>query len=736
MASNPSLPRPAARALVASAAAIAFYWLALALHVDSKLVTHGLYLLLMAVPTALIVLRAARHREDRLAWTLMAVGVTLWTLGSVWQVTLDLRGGTLPFPSLSDALWLALYPFAFASLALLARTRLRRPPLSLAFDALLVTLVIAAAVTAVILPPVIANASELSLFAQVVNFAYPIADTVLVSAAVVGALFVGWRRDGVWALLAAGAAALVAADALWTLQASAGTWKAIMGSNALYVVWPTFVAAAAWTRIGRRGPGGELGEVRVLVAALTAALVALGLLVAAHWADLVEASIVLAAIGLLSGINRQALALAAGVRQLRAMARNRTMLDDFRHALEADELTLHFQPLIDAGTGAVKGAEALIRWPREDGLVAPDRFLPAVERSDLIAGMTDFVVDRALSALAGWRREGHDIGVSVNLAAANLSDAGLPGRIAAALARHDLPAQVLTVEVTETAALDGTGAPDRVVAELDALGVELSVDDFGTGHSSLARLARFPIDEVKVDRSFVKDLSSSERPIVATTIQLAHALNLRVVAEGVEDAAMLNALRGLGCDVAQGYFVARPMPAEELSEWLALRAIGGAEGLADNQRVQALLGQLVADLGMDAAFVAEFVDGHEIVRAVGSAGDAGVVAEGVTVPLHETYCQRVVTGVFPNVIPDAQEDALTRDLAITRASGVGAYVGIPLHHYTGELYGTLCCVSHDARPELDERAVLAAQRVAERLRPLLEDANLTLARRRPQPAAG
>jgi EAL domain-containing protein (putative c-di-GMP-specific phosphodiesterase class I) len=237
--------------------------------------------------------------------------------------------------------------------------------------------------------------------------------------------------------------------------------------------------------------------------------------------------------------------------------------------MDNGELDLYFQPLVDVATGSVHGAEALLRWRRADGVfIPPDQFLPAVERSELMGPLTDWVLDRALAAASGWHRSGHRLGVSVNLATRNLSEADLPGRVLTALRRNEFPAHQLTLEITETAAIVDNAMTSHVLGALHDLGVELSVDDFGTGHSSLIRLADFPISEIKVDRSFVIGMHEAERPIVATTIQLARTLGLRVVAEGVEDQRTLDALSALQCDVAQGYFISRPLPAVEFAGWL------------------------------------------------------------------------------------------------------------------------------------------------------------------------
>ena len=288
------------------------------------------------------------------------------------------------------------------------------------------------------------------------------------------------------------------------------------------------------------------------------------------------ASVVLAALALTVAAHRSWLSLASGLRDTRAAARDRELVEEVRDALEHGELELHFQPLIDAADGTVHGAEALLRWFRDGRFVPPDSFLPAVERSDLMCPLTDYVLDTALAAAAGWRAQGHEIGISVNLATANLMEADLPGRVLLALRRHGVPAGALTLEITETAAIQDSELAEHVLRSLDHVGVALSVDDFGTGHSSLVRLAHFPITELKVDRSFVQEMQTASRPIVATSIQLAHTLGLRVVAEGVEDETTLEALCELGCDLAQGYFISRPLPADAFAGWLRARAYSQA----------------------------------------------------------------------------------------------------------------------------------------------------------------
>jgi diguanylate cyclase (GGDEF)-like protein len=243
-----------------------------------------------------------------------------------------------------------------------------------------------------------------------------------------------------------------------------------------------------------------------------------------------------------------------------------------RAAIAGGELVVHHQPKVDLATGAITSTEALVRWEHPtEGLLAPGAFLPIAEQTNAMRPLALFVLEAALGDAARWRAGGLEIEVAVNLAAANLLDAELPGIVAAALDRHGLPATALRFEVTETTVL---ADPDRCIAVLNALrrlGVGVSLDDFGTGHASLARLATLPVDELKIDRSFVTDVAAdpAHRAIARTIVDLGRSLGLRVVAEGIEDDACLAAVRALGCDAAQGYALGRPVAADALTERLA-----------------------------------------------------------------------------------------------------------------------------------------------------------------------
>jgi diguanylate cyclase (GGDEF)-like protein len=246
-------------------------------------------------------------------------------------------------------------------------------------------------------------------------------------------------------------------------------------------------------------------------------------------------------------------------------------LGELRSALVNGELVLHYQPKIAVNGGDVTGVEALVRWqhPRH-GLLPPAEFLPLAERTGMMGELTRWVVDAALAQARAWQDQGIEVPIAVNLAAANILDVSLPEAVAERLAHHGVPGARLTCELSEHTVMADPRRSVEVLDRLRALGVRLSLDDFGTGHSSLSYLKKLPLDEVKIDRAFVAGIVGDENDalIVRSTIDLARNLGLEVVAEGVEGADVLNRLRALRCHEAQGFHLSRPLPPEALVEWL------------------------------------------------------------------------------------------------------------------------------------------------------------------------
>jgi diguanylate cyclase (GGDEF)-like protein len=251
------------------------------------------------------------------------------------------------------------------------------------------------------------------------------------------------------------------------------------------------------------------------------------------------------------------------------------LLGELRHGIDNDELVLHFQPKVALDTRRVIGVEALVRWQHpERGLLGPGEFLGVAERTGLITDVTRWVLDAAVRQCAAWRERGTELPVAINLAAANIVDVTLPDAVESTLRRWNVPGELLECEISEDTVMGDPRRATEVLERLRALGVRLSLDDFGTGHSSLSYLKSLPLDEVKIDQSFVTGmaLDPSDAAIVRSTIDLARHLGLDVVAEGVETEDVLEVLVSLDCDVAQGFLLSRPLPADQLDGWLAARA--------------------------------------------------------------------------------------------------------------------------------------------------------------------
>src|SRR4051794_3572559 len=248
------------------------------------------------------------------------------------------------------------------------------------------------------------------------------------------------------------------------------------------------------------------------------------------------------------------------------------LLGELRAGLETGQLVVFYQPKSDARTGVVLGMEALARWEHPHrGLLPPDEFIPLAENTGLIGELTFEVLRQALRQVRAWQRAGMRLGVSVNLSARQLTDLDLPRDVEALLRDYGLPPAMLTLEVTESTIMADPSRTLTVLRLLAELGVCLSIDDFGTGYSSLSYLKRVDAHELKIDKSFIMGMShnSNDAVIVRSTIELGHNLGLRMVAEGVEDAATWRLLRGLGCDVVQGYHLSRPLPPDQITRWMA-----------------------------------------------------------------------------------------------------------------------------------------------------------------------
>jgi len=257
--------------------------------------------------------------------------------------------------------------------------------------------------------------------------------------------------------------------------------------------------------------------------------------------------------------------------------------DEIAAGIEAQQFTAHYQPKIDCVTGAIVGFEALARWEHPQvGLVMPDRFIAQAEYHGLIDGITRQISEEVVAWLGKVYRQ-RDFEISINLSAKSIDDQRVAEEISALCARHGIATTRVVLEVTETSAMGNPTAALELLTRFRIRGFQLSIDDFGISYSSLAQLSRLPFSELKIDKSFVMTAHSSEesQKIVSALVGLARNLGLRTTAEGVEDAWTLDFLKELGCDHAQGYFIARPMPGPEVEAWVRQR-----EETSDAQRLQ------------------------------------------------------------------------------------------------------------------------------------------------------
>ena len=247
---------------------------------------------------------------------------------------------------------------------------------------------------------------------------------------------------------------------------------------------------------------------------------------------------------------------------------------ELKEAIEQDQLILDYQPMVDISSGKIFCAEALVRWKHPQyGVIPPEEFIPSAEQTGVIRPLTIWVIDRALAQVASWAKIGIDLSISINLSVRSLQDRQLPAQVQRLVMLHHADPSRVILEITESAIMSDPLTARRVMRRLSSMGFQLSIDDFGTGYSSLAYLKQLPVDEIKIDKSFVTQMDSDENDavIVRATIDLAHNLGLKVVAEGVESTDVWDLLEMLGCDTAQGYFIRKPQSPHELADWICSR---------------------------------------------------------------------------------------------------------------------------------------------------------------------
>lgn len=440
--------------------------------------------------------------------------------------------------------------------------------------------------------------------------------------------------------------------------------------------------------------------------------------------------------------------------------------DRLRQALDRREFVVHYQPVVDLANDRVCGTEALLRWRHpQRGDVSPTEFVPAVESMGLIRPLGAWVLRTACTQLRSWQDDyprAGPLSMAVNVSPLQL-EPGFVGVVTDILAECGLAPSQLILEITEGVLTADVPNAQSCLSQLDALGARLSVDDFGTGYSSLARLQSFPIRELKIDQSFVAGIgvSDASASLVASIINLAHALDLEVVAEGVESPAQHVFLRDHGCQRAQGYLLGRPLPAEQIGwllagptrwesdrpappgrpavgelvplpqrEFAALLAGSAPSERQLNRVVHRLLGKLAEVTGFESTYLAR-IDWAGELQEIVYARNAGVlqIPEGAQIDWSVTLCRYLFNG-GPRASAEVASDYPAAAAAVNL--GLQSYVGVPIYRPDGGVYGTLCAVSQDSLP-CDERVVRVMELFAELLTNQVSRLPAGLGRTDPQP---
>jgi len=390
------------------------------------------------------------------------------------------------------------------------------------------------------------------------------------------------------------------------------------------------------------------------------------------------------------------------------------LVRDLHHAVADGQLRLLYQPQVDLSSGHMTGVEALVRWEHpQRGLIGPDQFIPTAESTGTIVAIDDWVLREACHQLRAWDDAGLEaLHMAVNVSARRLVSGDLADTIAAALQTTMVDPARLEIEITETVAVRHEANAVEAIKRVRALGLSIAIDDFGMGHSALSRLQSFPVDRLKIDRSFVASLTEgSERGSIADAmIAMGQSLGLYVVAEGVETHEHLRALRTLGCPSAQGYLFSKPVPATQIErlahDHTALAVSNNERATYDlaprtssperDRQIRNLLGELQRVTGLESVYLTR-IDWNDALQHVTHAHNAGGmdIPEGLTVDWGDTICRRALeqgvtyTDEVPATFPDS---CAGQDL------GLQTYVSVPLHDSTGDLTGTLCGASHTSVP--------------------------------------
>ncbi|KRE31775.1 hypothetical protein ASG82_02055 [Mycobacterium sp. Soil538] len=528
--------------------------------------------------------------RDRAAWVFLATGTAGWAAGEAMWSYHDLVAGTAPFPSWADAGYLSFLVGAGMCLILLLTVLPAGTQLRVLLDGLIVAAAIFGAAWVTWLQTVYA-AQDHDVVSVAFALVYPVVDIALITVAALTCLRAAASRRPYLALMTAGLVAIAASDTAF------GYLTATDGYNdhhEIAIGWAWGFSLLGFAAVSAaRESSAEAGPQTTTVSrwlpyvpVLLSGVLCTPVLIARLGPVFVAVAVIVVAVVirqfLILGENRRLRAGAAAAAPA-PVAVSSPMLDELRDAIDHSGLRMLYQPQFDLRTRRIVGVEALIRWPHPcRGVLSPDQFLPLVNQRVLMRALTDAVLDLALDDVARWYAEGFRLPVGVNVFAPTISDPELGPAITAGLQRRGLPPEALIVEITEDRLLADMSGTRAALEALRDSGVRVALDDFGTGYSALGHLRDLPVDQVKLDREFIAQILThpTSATIVRTVIGMAHALGLTPVAEGVENAEVVDRLCEYGCRVAQGFYFSRPLPAAEMSELLETQRRAHAATLA------------------------------------------------------------------------------------------------------------------------------------------------------------
>ncbi|MCS5714548.1 EAL domain-containing protein [Herbiconiux sp. CPCC 205716] len=533
---------------------------------EAVLSLGGEWVAVLAAATAVVF-----SRGGRIAPALATAALAATVLGDTLSIAVADLSGAVPFPAWPDAAYLAFYLLLYVAVSALARRHLVAPTAAVVFDLVITSFGLAALLALALSPVLDAALDGVGTAEFVLSAVYPLFDLLLVATIVaIGA------SDGVggqWRILAGALLLFAFADTVLALQLPSDGYRAGTPLDAVWIAGSFLIAL--WVCAITARPVAAPRRASTTRAGTTLSIVSMaGALVVLVAAPIVDGSVIAVALAmgaLLTTVLSVALRRGA-LPGVGATGRRQRLVRELRSPASHEQLVLVYQPKLRLSTGRIDGVEALVRWNHPTrGLVGPAEFVPLLAEAGVLREWTSSILNHALDDATRWRRRGTPVGVAVNITAEWLQDARAVHEVLPALGLRSLPPSTLTLEITEQSLVADPEAARRRIEPLRSAGVRISLDDFGTGYNSLIALHDVPVDEVKIDRSFVAALSDDPRArsLVRSTIALAGDLGSETVAEGVETEEHRRLLAEMGCTSVQGFLISEPVPAERIDDLLA-----------------------------------------------------------------------------------------------------------------------------------------------------------------------